>query len=198
MATHDVNLGVGNYAESGTTGMFYHAPAGTALPTYPGDTLASAWVEVGAISEDGITLNTNRTFEQLKNWAKKIERLLPAEESGTVGAPVIDTTEESFKTIFGADNVTVTAATATHGKLISVDIEPSNMPEAEAYLFLMKDGDDMIMVGTTKGYITEVAEVAFQPNAAITWDATITADKWRIMKDDGQVTGATGATGETT
>ena len=194
MSTHNVNLGIGNYAESGTTGMFYHAPAGTALPTYPSEALAAAWKEVGAISEDGITLNTNRTFDQLKNWAKKIARLLPSEESGTVGAPVLDTTEESFKTIFGEENVTVVAATATHGKLISVDIEADNTPDPEAYLFLMKDGDDMIMIGTTKGYISEVAEVAFQPNAAITWDATITADKWTIMKDDGQVTGATGGT----
>ena len=69
--THDVNLGVGNYAESGTTGMFYHAAAGTALPTYPGETLAAAWAEAGAISEDGISLDTKRTFEELKNWAKK-------------------------------------------------------------------------------------------------------------------------------
>ena len=186
MATHAVNLGVGNSAETGTTGMFYHAPKGTALPTFPADTLSESWEEVGAISVDGITFNTNHTFSQLKNWANKIARLLPAEESGTVGAPIIDTTEESLKTIFGAENVTVTAATATHGKLVSVDVEQDAMPEAEAYLFLMKDGDDMIMIGTKEGYISELGEVAFQPNAAITWNATISADKWTIMKDDGQ------------
>jgi hypothetical protein len=44
----------------------------------------------------------------------------------------------------------------------------------------------MIMIGTTKGFITELAEVAFQPDAAITWNPTISADKWTIMKDDGQ------------
>lgn len=191
MATHDVNLGVGNYAESGTTGMFYHAPAGTDLPTSPAGTLASAWVEVGAISQDGITFNTNHTFNQLKNWANKIARLLPAEESGTVAAPIIDTTEESLKTVFGAENVEVTPATATHGKLVSVNVSQDGMPEAEAFLFLMKDGDDMIMIGTERGYISELGEVAFQPNEAITWNATITADTWVIMKDNGQVTGAT-------
>lgn len=192
MATHDVNLGVGNYAESGTTGMFYHAPAGTDLPTSPAGTLASAWTEVGAISQDGITFNTNHTFNQLKNWANKIARLLPAEESGTVAAPIIDTTEESLKTVFGAENVEVTPATATHGKLVSVSVEQDSTPEAEAFLFLMKDGDDMIMIGTERGYISELGEVAFQPNEAITWNATITADTWVIMKDNGQVTGVTG------
>lgn len=188
MATHDVNLGIGNSAETGTTGMFYHAPKGTALPTYPSEDLGTGWAEVGAISVDGITLNTNRTFSQLKNWANKTARLLPAEESGTVGAPVIDTTEASFKTLFGEDHVVITAATNSHGKLISVDIEQDNTPDAEAFLFLMKDGDDMLMVGTKEGYISELGEVAFQPNNAITWNATISADKWTIMKDDGQKT----------
>lgn len=192
--THDVNLGVGNYAESGVTGMFYHAVAGTALPTYPGESLAAAWTEVGAISSDGITFNSNWSFEKLKNWANQIERMLPGDESGSVSAPIIDTTEESFKTIFGSENVTVTPATATHGKLISVDITANSMPEAEAYLFLIKDDDDMIMIGTKKGYISELAEVAFQPDAAITWNPTISADKWTVMKDNGQVTGATGST----
>lgn len=186
MATHDVNLGVGNYAESGVTGMFYHAPAGTVLPTYPSEALGNNWTEVGAISADGITFNSNWSFERLKNWANQIERMLPGDESGSVSAPVIDTTEESLKTIFGANNVTVTAATATHGKLISVDVTATSMPDAEAFLFLMKDDDDMLMIGTTKGYISELGEVAFQPDAAITWNPTITADKWTIAKDNGQ------------
>ena len=194
MATHNVNLGVGNSAETGTTGMLYHAAADTALPSYPSDTLAAAWTEVGMISQDGITFNTNRTFNQLKNWANKIARLLPAEESGTISAPIIDTTQEALETVFGADNVETTPATATHGKLITVNASQDALPEAEAFLFLMKDGDDMIMIGTERGYISELGEVAFQPNNAITWSATITADKWVIMKDDGQTTGATGTT----
>ena len=194
MASHDVNLGIGNYAESGVTGMFYHAVAGTSLPTYPGDTLSSAWSEVGAVSRDGISFNPNWSFEKLKNWANQTERMLPGDESGAVSAPIIDTTEESFKTIFGSTNVTVTPATASHGKLISVDVTANNMPDAEAFLFLIKDDDDMIMIGTTKGYISELGEVAFQPDSAITWNPTITADKWRIMKDNGQTTGATGTT----
>lgn len=186
MATHDVNLGIGNYAETGVTGMFYHAPAGTALPTYPGAQLATAWREVGAVAQDGITFNSNWSFEKLKDWAKQTQRTLPSEDSGTVSVPVIATTEESFKTVFGESNVTVTAATQDHGKLISVDFTSSGMPDAEAYLFLIKDDDDMIMIGTTNGFITELAEVAFQPDSAITWNPTISADKWTIMKDDGQ------------
>ena len=52
MATHEAKLGIGN-----STGMFFHAPARTALPTYPLEDLDTAWAEVGDISEEGITLN---------------------------------------------------------------------------------------------------------------------------------------------
>ena len=39
------------------TGMFYTAPAGTALPAYPSESLGADWAEVGAITEDGITFS---------------------------------------------------------------------------------------------------------------------------------------------
>ena len=130
----------------------------------------------------------NHSFDTLRNWAKQIERLIAADGDATVKAPFIDTTEDTLKTLFGEDNVTVTAATQTHGKLISVDIGPDTMTDAEAFLFLMKDGDDMIMIGTTRGFITEVGDIDFKPNDAITWDATISSKSWTVMKDNGQTT----------
>lgn len=181
--THDVNLGIGL-----ATGMAYHAPAGTALPAYPGEELAADWVEIGSITEDGISYGMNHSFEPLRNWAKEIERLMAADGDATVKAPFMETSEETLKTLFGSDNVTVTAASQTHGKLISIDIGPDTMTDAEAFLFLMKDGDDMIMIGTTKGFITEVGDIDFKPNDAITWEATISSKTWTVMKDNGQTT----------
>ena len=48
--TNSTNLGIGL-----ATGMAFHAPAGTALPAYPGAELDGAWKEIGAVSEDGIS-----------------------------------------------------------------------------------------------------------------------------------------------
>ncbi len=180
--THDVNLGIG-YA----SGMAFHAPAGTALPTYPGEELSQDWVEIGAISEDGISYAMNHELDAIRNWAKEIERLKSADGDASVKAPFIDTSEETLKTLFGANNVVVTPASATHGKLISVEIGPDTQPDAEAFLFLMKDGDDMIMVGTTRGFVTAVDDIDFAPDDAIVWNATISAKSWTVMKDNGQL-----------
>lgn len=183
MASNDVNLGIG-YA----SGMFYHAPENTPLPTYPAETLASAWVSVGDVSSDGVTWSMG-SMENIKNWANKTVRSFRNEQC-TVSAGIISTTEESIKTVFGASNVNVTPAGADHGKLISVSVAPETTAPAEAYLFIGKDGDDMFMIGTTSGIITELADVTFAPDGTITWEPTIEG-VWTFMKDDGQVQSTT-------
>ena len=182
MASNNVNLGIGL-----STGMFYTAPAGTALPAYPGASLSS-WTEVGAVTADGITWSTGKDSDPLRNWAKEVERLIASDEGGTVQAPLMYTTQQTLETIFGASNVTVEAATAQHGKLVSVDVAPGVSASPAAFLFIMKDGDDMLMLGTTKGIVRDVDDVSFSPTEAITWTATIEAASWKFLKDDGQST----------
>lgn len=182
--THDTKLGIGL-----ATGMFYHAPAGTALPAYPGASLAADWVEVGDVTQDGIMLALNKTTELLKNWANVVKRVLLTDHSETIQAPIMDTTEEALKTVVGKDNVSVTPANTSHGELVTVNLSSSSLPEPEAFLFLMKDDDDLIAIGCKYGQITAVDNVAFQPGGAITWTPTITAmeDGFKLILDDGQV-----------
>lgn len=183
MASNNVNLGIGL-----ATGMFYTAPAGTALPASPMVTPGSAWTSAGAITADGITWTTGKDSEPLRNWAKETERLVGSEEGGSVTAPMMYTTEETLKTIFGEDNVTVSAATQTTGKVVSVTVAPGVSASPMAFLFIMKDGDDMLMLGTEKGIVREVGDITFAPTEGITWEATIEAASWTFAKDDGQVT----------
>lgn len=183
MASNSVNLGAGL-----ATGMFFHAPANTALPTYPTDTLAEAWKEVGYISQDGITWHHGRSAEALKDWSNSIRRMLQSGDDKTVAATIISTTKEVLQTIFGSSNVTETAATSSHGKLEAVEVKEGVISGEEAFLFLMKDGDDTFMLGTTKGFITNLDDISFAPGSPIQWPATISADAWTFIKDDGQVT----------
>ena len=182
MASNSVNLGIG-----AATGMFFHAPAGTPLPTYPTETLAEAWKEVGFVAEDGINWHHGRSAEALKDWSNSIRRQLQSQDDKTVTVPIISTTEEVLKTIFGAANVVKTAASASHGTLLSVEVKEGVMSGEEAFLFLMKDGEDTLMLGTTSGFVTTLDDISFAPGSAINWNATISGNGWTIMKDDGQV-----------
>lgn len=165
----DVKLGLGL-----STGMFYHAPAGTALPTDPTATLASTWTHVGDVTDAGITLTLNKSTTNLRNWANVVKRVIMTEHSETIQSPVMDTTEESLKTVLGEDNVTVSS------DIITASLSAGSLPDEEAYLWVMKDGDDMIMIGCSYGQISALESVSFAPGDSIKWTPTITA-----MGDDG-------------
>ena len=96
------------------------------------------------------------------------------------------TDEDTLKAIFGSDNVSVVAADSSHGNLVSVTVAPGVSASPAAFLFLMKDGDDMLMLGTGKGILREVGDIAMSPTEAITWECTLEAAAWTFMKDDGQ------------
>lgn len=181
MATNEVNLGAGL-----ATGMFFHAPAGTPLPTFPSEELDAAWKEVGFVSQDGVVWHHGRSAEALKDWSNSIRRMLQSGDDKTVAATIISTTKEVLETIFGADNVVTTAATRDHGNLNAVEVKEGVISGEEAFLFLMKDGDDSFMLGTTRGFITNVDDITFAPSDAISWPATVSADSWKFLKDDGQ------------
>ena len=182
MATNNVNLGIGN-----VTGMVYTAPAGTSLPTSAADSLTS-WTELGAVSSDGIVWAGFKDSEPLRNWARIVERLVSSDEGGTVKVPLIYTVKKVFEAIFGSSNVTYTAATSAHGNVTKVTVAPGVSASPAAWLFVMKDGDDMIFLGTENGIARDVDDVTFAPTEGITWNTTIEASSWTLLKDDGQLT----------
>ena len=188
MPTNEVKLGAGL-----ATGMFFHAPAGTALPAYPSAELAEAWEEVGFVAQDGITWHHGRSGEVLKDWSNTIRRVLESSDDKTIAVPIISTTEEVLKTIFGAGNVEATAADTTHGNLLKVASAAGIMSGEEAFLFLMKDGDARVVIVVPNGQITEVGDVTFVSNNAIGWQVTLSTypdsdgNSIYIMTDDGVV-----------
>lgn len=166
------------------TGMFFTAPKGTALPAYPGETLAQDWTEVGAVTEDGITF-TLPNGDIIRNWALVAERKINT-ENGKVKVPVMYTTQKVLETLFGAENVTHTNATATHGNVDAVEFSPDVSAEPAAYLFLMKDGESLAMLGTSDGLITSVSDISFKASEGATWEAEIDGT-WTFARDDGQI-----------
>ena len=229
------------------TGMAFHAPAGTALPTYPTDIVGEngdgtstdeftataaqssftlgesadaissftidgvevdlddvsvtgttvtysgtaleggekiaityfvgAWRAIGDVTHDGITVTTDKSVKNIRNWANVIKRSTLSEHTETVQAPIMDTTEDSLKVVVGKDNVTVTPASEAHGKTINCDLSAGSLPDPEAYIFIMKDGNDVMAVGMSNGQITAVDAITFAPENTINWTPTITAQE---------------------
>ena len=217
------------------TGMAFHAPAGTALPTYPTDIVGEngdgtstdeftataaissftidgveadpedvsvsgttvtysgtaldggekiaityfvgAWRAIGDVTHDGISVTTDKSVNNIRNWANVIKRSTLSEHTETVQVPIMDTTEDSLKVVVGASNVIVTPAAGSHGKTIDCDLSSGSLPAPEAFIFIMKDGNDVMAVGMSNGQITAVDAIAFAPENTINWTPTITAQE---------------------
>jgi hypothetical protein len=191
----DVRVGA---PDQKTTGAILHAPIGTTLPTL--SSIAKAAVTIDAaftgneyVSEDGLTLAPAVSTTDIKDWSGATVRKVLESFDGTLSWTMISTNEGAMGVAFGAEHVTTSAATATHGAQTRTELG-AHLPERQSWVFLMKDGDARIVIVVPDGQVTEVGEVTFASNAAIGWQVTLSTypdeagECIYIMTDDGVVT----------
>ena len=104
-----------------------------------------------------------------------------------IKVPIMDTTKTVLETVFGNNKVTTVAATSSHGNLIKVDMSNGDTPGGSAFLFIMKDGDRLSMLGTESGFVSSLDSLSFKPDDAVNWIATISSDKFVFVTDDGDI-----------
>lgn len=191
----DVRIGA---PDQKVTGAIKHAPVGTALPdltdiTKAAVTLNQAFTGNEYVSEDGLTLSPSRSTTEIKDWSGSTVRKVLESFDGTLSWTMISTNEDALSIAFGADHVTTAAATTAHGAQVKAALG-AYLPEEQAWVFLMKDGDARIVIVVPDGQITEVGEVTFASNAAVGWQVTLSCypdtdgNSIYIMTDDGVVT----------
>ena len=109
---------------------------------------------------------------------------------------MISTNEGALGIAFGENHITTSSASATHGEQVRAELG-AHLPEAQSWVFLMKDGDARIVIVVPNGQVTEVGEVTFASNAAVGWNVTLSCypdssgECIYIMTDDGAVTSST-------
>ena len=191
----DVRVGA---PDQKVTGAIKHAPKGTAIPaltdiTKAAVTLNQAFTGDEYVSQDGLTLAPSMSTTEIKDWSGATVRKVLESFDGTLSWTMISTNAGALAIAFGADHVTTAAATATHGAQVRAALG-AYLPEEQAWVFLMKDGDARIVIAVPDGQITEVGEVTFASNAAVGWQVTLSCypdasgNCIYIMTDDGVTT----------
>lgn len=173
--TKDVLIGAPDQA--GATGAILHADVGTTLPTIanvfsPDAAWRSNFDGNEYVSEDGLTLAPSISTNDIKDWSGATVRRVLSAFDGKISWQMLSTNEEAMKIAFGDKNVTATAATTGHGKLLETGLG-AHLPDRQSFIFLMKDGDAKMAIVVPDGQITEVGEVAFKSNDAIKWPVTL-------------------------
>lgn len=190
----DVRIGA---PDQKVTGAIKHAPLGTTVPTLTNITKAAvslddAFVGDEYVSEDGLTLAPSMSTTEIKDWSGATVRKVLESFDGTLSWTMISTNAGALKIAFGSAHVSTEAATTQHGAQVMAALG-AYLPEEQAWVFLMKDGDARIVITVPDGQITEVGEITFASNHAVSWPVTLSCypdssgNSIYIMTDDGQV-----------
>ncbi|MFK0057997.1 hypothetical protein ACIQTN_02010 [Streptomyces werraensis] len=157
------------------TGGVLVAPTGTAAPTDATTALNASFKALGYVGEDGLTEAAERSTDKIKAWGGDVVKVVQTDYAVTYSFTLIETLNaDVLKTVYGADNVTTTAATASTGTLHAVKLNSETLPR-QAFVFEVKDGDARIRIYVPQGQITEVGEVTYSDEDLVAYEVTVEA-----------------------
>lgn len=152
-------------------GAIFVAPAGTALPTDATTALAEAFLNVGFISEDGVTNAIETDTEEIKAWGGVTVLEPQTSYKETFGFTMIETNEVSMKQVFGEDNVTVNASSGA----ITVKHNADEKSEYVYVIEVLMSGNRVKRQVIPRGKVTEIGEIVYVDNEAIGYETTVSA-----------------------
>lgn len=168
MATaSNVTVGKPNIA-----GAIYRAPKGTAIPVDASTSLASDFINLGYIGEDGVVNSNTRTSDDFKAWGGDTVLTNQTEYKDTFKFKFLETmNKDVLETVYKSTNVTGTdLATGLTVK--------ANAQELDEYVWVI----DMILrdnvlnrIVIPDGKISEVGDITYSDSDVVAFDVTVTA-----------------------
>ncbi|MCD8207083.1 MAG: hypothetical protein LUD72_04005 [Bacteroidales bacterium] len=169
MANNATNVSVG---KPKTTGSIHVAPYGSTLPTSASAALDSAFVDLGYVSEDGLTNSNSPESSEIKAWGGDTVYTTQTGKEDIFSFALIESKNVNvLKAIYGEDNV--------EGDIDSGIVIKANASETPEYAWVI----DMIMrddvpkrIVIPCGKITDVGDISYTDEDAIGYDVTVTAN----------------------
>lgn len=153
------------------SGSVYRAPKGATLPTDTTTALDNAFVEIGYLSEDGVTNSNSPSTENIKAWGGDTVLTLLSEKEDTWQFSMLEATSVNvLKAVYGSANVTGALTTG-----ITVEANASE-PEEAAWVFdMVLRGGIAKRVVIPDAQVTEIGDIVYQDSDAVKYEITLTA-----------------------
>lgn len=151
-------------------GAIHWAPLGTTLPTSATEALNGAFVELGYVSEDGLTNNNSPESDTIKAWGGDTVLSIQTDRPDTWAMKLLESLNtDVLKTIYGSSNVIIDGS----GN-ITTKVTAGDMPSG-AWVFdtILKGGRARRIV-VPNGTISELGEITYKDDEALGYDITIT------------------------
>lgn len=147
------------------------APLGTAVPTDATSVLDKALINLGYISEDGLTNENTRESENIKAWGGDVVASLQSEKEDKFTYTLIEISNvQVLKEVFGQDNVEGTLDTGITVKINSVELE-----ERLIVIDMILNGGVLKRIVIPKGKIVEMGEIVYKDDEIAGYEVTVQA-----------------------
>lgn len=150
------------------TGAVYVGPTTADAPTTPTSALDVDFVDLGYISEDGVTEERERDTEDIKGHNGVIVRTVVTEASATFTMTLIETKKEVIELFYGS------AVTSTVG-YGHISVDPAETGGRKSFVIDTVDGSENIRTYIPEGEVVEVGEVARKVDEPLAYEITIKA-----------------------
>ncbi len=157
-------------------GAIYRAPCGEGItiPTTVDETLDTDLVCLGYISEDGLTHTMENSDDGIKAWGGDTVLIPDADRTDSFQFTLLEImNEEVLKAVYVDGNVSVTAATSSKPKQISVASNSAVQPDCVWVIDMVMQGNNPKRIVIPKGAITEIGEVTYKDDEAVGYQITV-------------------------
>ena len=168
------NVSVG---KPNVSGAIYRATrtSNLTVPTNASASLSGDYKCLGYISEDGVTNSLSMDSDKVKAWGGDTVLAFQTDKDDTFEFTLLEIlNDDTLKAVFGANNVTVTAASVSAPKSIAINVNSDEQDEAVWVIDMVMRGDNPKRIVIPYGKITEMGEITYKDDEAVGYNVTIT------------------------
>lgn len=147
----------------GQTGKVYTAPLGTTAPVDVSSAWGVAWVDLGTIFEDGMTMSFNEDTSEIKQWGGGVVRKLITSSETTFQFVCLESNPEVIERYYHSP--------VTAGK---VEIK-GGVRDERMWGIDVLDGDTHVRYVIPRGELSEKGDIVHKADEAVSYDFTVTA-----------------------
>ena len=152
-------------------GAVFKAPLNTTLPTTAVADLDSAFVNLGFISDAGVTNSNSPSNTSIKEWGGAVVLDIQTEKPDTFKMAFLESTNlEVLKMIYGASNVSGTLADG-----ITVNANTDELPQQSLVIDMVLKNNGAKRIVIPIGKITALSDITYAGGDAVKYEVTISA-----------------------
>ena len=150
-------------------GAVYRAPLGTTLPTDASTALATAFKDMGFVSEDGVSNSNSPDSEKVKAWGGQTVLVVVNEKPDSFKLKFLESLNTNvLETVYGSANVTADTQAGT----INVVANAATLGEF-VYVIEMRMGTAMKRIVIPNGSLSEVGDIVYKDNEPVGYEVTL-------------------------